>query len=72
MNGLELLELLRLRAYSKPAIMIASGADPQLETRMRKVGVGDLLRKPIAPDTLLGALRSAIGGKSGNPVELRT
>lgn len=63
MDGLELLELLRLRAYSKPAIMIAA-ADPQLESRMRKVGVGDLLRKPIAPDTLLGALRGAIEGKS--------
>jgi FixJ family two-component response regulator len=72
MSGLELLELLRLRAYSKPAIMIASASDPQLESRMRKVGVDDLLRKPIAPDTLLGALRSARGGKSEHTVALRT
>lgn len=72
MNGLELLELLRVRAYSKPAIMIAAAADPQLENCMRKAGVGDLLRKPIAPATLLGALRSAIGGKSGDPARIRT
>jgi two-component system CheB/CheR fusion protein len=72
MSGLELLELLRLRAYSKPAIMIASASDPQLESRMRKVGVDDLLRKPIAPDTLLGALRNAMGGKSEHTVALRT
>src|SRR5476649_2590557 len=45
MNGLELLELLRLRAYSKPAIVIAEGADPHLADRMRKAGVRDTLRK---------------------------
>ena len=72
MNGLELLELLRVRAYSKPAIMIAASVDPQLESRMQKVGVGDLLHKPIAPDRLLGALRSAIGGKLGAATRIRT
>lgn len=72
MNGLELLELLRLRAYSKPAILIAASADPQLEGRMRKVGVDGLLRKPIAPDTLLSALRSAIAGKPAESRQLRT
>ncbi|MGZ6009151.1 MAG: response regulator transcription factor [Rhizomicrobium sp.] len=72
MNGLELLELLRLRAYSKPAILIAAGPDPQLASRMKKVCVIDFLRKPIAPDTLLGALRTAIGDKSGETVRLRT
>ena len=67
MNGLELLELLRLRAYSKPAIMIAAGAHLQLASRMQKVGVVELLRKPIAPDVLLGALRAAVKGKSADP-----
>ena len=72
MNGLELLELLRLRAYSKPAIVIAAGADPQLADRMRRAGVSDMLRKPIAPETLLQAIRDAIDGKSARPAELRT
>ena len=72
MNGLELLELLRLRAYSKPAIMIAAGAHPQLMNRMHKVGVVDLLRKPIAPDMLLNALRAAIERKSVDSARLRT
>ncbi len=72
MNGLELLELLHLRAYSKPAIVIAAGADPGLADRMRRAGVSDMLRKPIAPDTLLSAIRSAIDGKSADSAGLRT
>lgn len=72
MNGLELIELLRLRAYSKPAIVIAADANPQLADRMRKAGVRDMLRKPIAPETLLHAIRSAIDGKPVGSAPLRT
>ena len=72
MNGLELLELLRLRAYSKPAIVIGAGGEPRLTDRMRKAGVSDILRKPIAPETLLHAIRSAIDGKSLSSAQLRT
>ncbi len=72
MNGLELLELLRLRAYSKPAIVIAAGADPQLAGRMRKAGVSQMLRKPIAPESLLQAIRSAIQDKPASSAQLRT
>jgi|SRR5579871_1123158 len=72
MNGLELLELLRLRAYSKPAVIIAAAIDPQLADRMRKAGAGDLLRKPIAPEALLHAIHSVIGGNSAGSTELCT
>src|SRR5471032_2988440 len=47
MSGLELLELLRLRAYSKPAIVIAAGADPRLADRMRNAGVSEIGRAHV-------------------------
>jgi FixJ family two-component response regulator len=72
MSGLELLELLRARAYSKPVILIAAATDPTLEPRMRRAGASELLMKPIAPDLLLGALRKAIGTNSPVLAPLRT
>jgi two-component system, LuxR family, response regulator FixJ len=60
MSGLELLELLRARTYSTPAILIAASANTQIESRMRKAGASELLMKPIAPDMLLAALRKAV------------
>ena len=72
MSGLELLELLRARAYSKPVVLIAASVDRQLEPRMRKAGVSELLMKPIAPSTLLAALNQAIGSKSSVSNAVRT
>lgn len=68
MSGLELLELLRARAYSKPAVMIAATADRQLEARMKKAGASDILMKPIAPEKLLSALARAMKGNPANPL----
>lgn len=66
MSGLELLELLRGRAFSKPVILIAATADPQLEPRMRKAGgASELLMKPIAPTVLLSALHRVTDGRRG-------
>ena len=61
MNGLEVLELLRARACSTPAIVIAASADAQVEPRMRKAGASELLMKPVAPALLLTAIRGAVG-----------
>ena len=72
MSGVELLELLRARAYSKPVVLIAAATDRQLEPRMRKAGVSELLMKPIAPVALLAALNQAIGRKPNASVALRT
>jgi FixJ family two-component response regulator len=67
MTGMELLELLRARAYSKPAILISASGETQLEGRMRKAGVSSHLLKPIAPNILLAALYKATGqaGRAG-------
>ena len=59
MSGLELLELLRSRAYTKPVILIAATSDPHIEPRVRKAGASELLMKPIAPGILLSALHRA-------------
>lgn len=58
LNGFELIELLRRRAYSKPAIMISSL--PALDAR-RPIADTELLAKPVEPDVLLSALRKAVG-----------
>ncbi len=72
MSGMELLELLRARAYSKPAVLISAANEPQLEERMRKAGVSSHLLKPIAPDILLAALYRATGPIYGNIARVRT
>ncbi|MEJ1970590.1 MAG: response regulator [Rhizomicrobium sp.] len=64
MSGLELLELLRARAYSRPVLLIAAATFPHLERRMRKAGASELLMKPIAPDALLSALHRALENDS--------
>jgi FixJ family two-component response regulator len=61
LSGLELIELLRKRAYSKPAILISSMSQPRLDERMKMATTTELLAKPIEPATLLLALRKAVG-----------
>jgi len=61
MTGMELIELLRKRAYSKPAILISSMSDPQLDARISLATTTQLLAKPIEPAVLLLALRNAVG-----------
>lgn len=58
LSGFELVELLRRRAYSKPAILISS--HPALGARL-PMSSTELLPKPIEPDVLLSALRKAVG-----------
>ena len=61
LSGLELIELLRKRAYSKPAILISSTSQPLLNARMSMAATTELLAKPIEPAALLLALRKAVG-----------
>jgi FixJ family two-component response regulator len=60
LSGLELIELLRRRAYSKPAILISSMDQPRLDGRV-SMATTELLAKPIEPAALLSALRKAVG-----------
>lgn len=72
MSGLELLELLRTRAYTKPVVLIGATRETQLEPRRRNVGVDKLLLKPLNSGTLLKALRQAIGNNVAQSEPLRT
>ncbi len=61
LSGLELIELLRRRAYSKPAILISSMGQPRFDERTSMAATTELLAKPIEPAALLSALRKAVG-----------
>lgn len=61
MSGLELIEVLRARAYSRPAVLIWGRPERRLLPRIRRAGVAETLAKPVAPAELLGALRNAVG-----------
>ncbi len=60
MSGLEVLEILRTRAYLKPALLMWAAPASQLLQRIQRVGVTSVLQKPIASDALLYALRDAL------------
>ncbi len=60
LSGVELIELLRKRAYSKPAILISSVSQPRLDARL-PMAATEFLSKPIEPAALLSALRKAVG-----------
>jgi FixJ family two-component response regulator len=60
MSGLELIEVLRGRAYSKPAVLIWGRPEGRLLPRIRRAGIAETLAKPVAPAELLDALRKAV------------
>ncbi|MBS0469893.1 MAG: response regulator [Proteobacteria bacterium] len=60
MSGLELVELLRTRAYSRPVLLIWGQREPQLLARIARAGIRETLNKPLAPSELLAALDRAL------------
>ena len=60
MSGLEVLEILRSRAYLKPALLMWAAPAPQLSQRIQKVGAAGVLQKPITSDALLQSLKAAL------------
>jgi two-component system, LuxR family, response regulator FixJ len=52
MTGLDLLELLRSRGDSTPALMMTGRSDPSLEPRASRVGAA-LLNKPVPEEQLV-------------------
>jgi FixJ family two-component response regulator len=60
MSGLELIEVLRARAYAKPAVLIWGRPEGRLLPRIQRAGISEVLAKPVAPDELLGTLRKAV------------
>ncbi len=67
MTGIELVELLRSRKISTPAIMLTGGSDPLLESRAKKAGVLAVLHKPFAALELLGWINLAFATRGAGP-----
>jgi two-component system response regulator FixJ len=60
MNGLELLEHMQANGLSLPTIVITGRGDSVLKERALKCGAMELIDKPVADDTLLGAIDRAL------------
>jgi len=52
LNGLELVDLLRILDFSMPVLLMSGRSDEELEAEMRKRGLDQLLEKPFSPDVL--------------------
>ena len=60
MSGLELLDTLRARGSKLPVIVVTGRSDAVLKERVARAGALVLLDKPVADDTLLSSLTSAL------------
>ncbi len=67
-SGIELLETLRGRSDTIPAIIVTALAEPQLAARAARAGVADFLEKPVAGDVLLASVRRTMAARSGRSV----
>lgn len=61
LNGLALVAALRKQGFDAPTIMITATGDQSLERRAADLGIGQVLRKPLALQSLLSAIRKAAG-----------
>jgi two-component system, LuxR family, response regulator FixJ len=59
MDGLELLQRLRERQVSLPAVLITTHPDRRLRARARAAGV-EIVEKPLLGDALADSVRSAL------------
>jgi two-component system response regulator FixJ len=63
MNGLALLQSLRQRGTTMPAILITTHPSPALRARASAMGIG-IVEKPLLGNTLLEELRAALAAPS--------
>jgi FixJ family two-component response regulator len=60
MDGLELVGILRERGVAAPVIIITGRANKDLEAQASRLGVFQVLEKPLADGVLVAAVRSAL------------
>jgi two-component system, LuxR family, response regulator FixJ len=60
MDGLELIAVLRERGIGAPAIIISGRPSKDLEAQAMRLGVRQVLEKPLADGALVAAVRSAL------------
>ena len=61
MGGLEVLAELQARGHPPPVIIMTGHGDALIERQVKDAGAFAMLDKPIAEETLLGAIGSAFG-----------
>lgn len=59
-NGMELLELLKIKGFTSPIIFLTAHADLDMAIKIFKDGANDLIQKPVDSDKLLKAVGDAI------------
>ena len=60
MDGLELITVLRERGAEAPAIIITGRSNKDLDAQAAKLGIRQVLEKPLADGALVEAIRSAL------------
>jgi two-component system, LuxR family, response regulator FixJ len=63
MNGIELVRELKQRGAAWPVILITGHGDVALAVEAMKAGAVDFIEKPFDDQTLLGAIRAALGAQ---------
>jgi FixJ family two-component response regulator len=63
LNGLDLLEAVRARDLTVPAILITGLGDPRIRRRAGEAGVIEVLDKPFDDTALLAAVDRALGAE---------
>lgn len=60
MSGFELLERAAVSHPNLPTMVMTSGGSPQIEARVRDLGVSDYFEKPISLDDFVASIRTAL------------
>jgi FixJ family two-component response regulator len=60
MNGLALIDAMRVRARRLPVIVITGRADPRLVARLKNAGACAIFEKPVDDTALLEAIEHAV------------
>jgi len=64
MDGLELIAVLRERGIKTPAIIITGRTSRDLDGQAARLGVRQVLEKPLSDDALIAAIRSALASST--------
>ncbi len=66
-DGIELVTRLRARGVALPAILISARVNKQLHRLAERIGLADVLEKPLSGAALVDSIRSALGPPAYRP-----